>query len=102
MAKALYEFAIKKDVLSSGEIIFTPVCRRKGWNGIFGLYLFNHPWERITKIYNEYTIMDLHFTPKLSFAECEEHIAGYQKSLENANSDQVMTVEFQELEERKI
>jgi hypothetical protein len=98
MAKTVYEFAIKKDVLNSGKTIFTPVCRKKT---IWGR-LFPNSWERITNIYDEYLLMELDFIPELTYKDCEEHIAGYQKVLEESVENEVATVEFHNLEEQEI
>jgi hypothetical protein len=95
---ASYEFAIKRDTLNSGKIIYTPVCRRRAniWKR------FNHyPWERITKIYNEYILLDLTFVPDLSYEECEQHIRAYQKKLENSVAHHVASEEFHLLEEKE-
>lgn len=92
---AKYEFAIKKDVLNSGEIIYTPVCRRKLTLGRF----FPSQWERITRIYDKYILMELHWNPFLTYEECEEHIRGYQEELSKQIQNQVQTVEFHVLEE---
>lgn len=100
--KAVYEFAIKKDVLNSGQVIFTPVCRKKNWIGVFGLYLIQDPWERITKTYDVYELRDLNFTPDLTYIECEEHIIGYQQVLAEKVKDKIATVEFHTLEEKQI
>lgn len=98
---AKFEFAIKKDVLNSGKVIFTPVCRQKGWAGIFGLYLYNHPWIRITEIYGDYILMDLDWTPELTFEQCEKHIEGYQAKLDRSIENNLHYAEFQNLEERQ-
>lgn len=100
---AKYEFAIKKDVLNSGKTIFTPVCREKR-RTIFGLYLMlvPLPWQRIVNIYDEYILMELDFNPELTYKECEEHIAGYQKVLLQKVENEVVTVEFHTLEEKEI
>ena len=98
MAKAVYEFAIKKDVLNSGRTIYTPVCRKKSlWGRIFP-----NNWERITRIYDEYLLQELDFVPDLSYKECEEHIAGYQAVLKEAVENDVANVEFHTLEEKEI
>src|SRR5688572_10488739 len=95
---AKYEFAIKKDVLNSGKVIHTPVCRKKSrlgkWNP--------NPWVRIVKIYDEYVLMDLHFIPDLSYEECKEHISGYQGKLLKSVENQVAEVEFHALEEKSF
>lgn len=93
---AKYEFAVKKDVLNSGEIIYTPVCRKKSVLG--KLNIFPNVWERIVKIYDEYVLMELHWTPNLSYEQCEEHIRGYQEKLSKQIENQVQTVEFHTLE----
>lgn len=97
---AKYEFAIKKDVLNSGKTIFTPVCRKKFLLGRFNI--FPNPWERITKIYDQFTIMELHFIPELTYIECEEHIQGYQETLLQTIENQVAVIEFHSLEEKEI
>ena len=95
--KAVYEFAIKKEVLNSGKTVYIPVCRIKS-----KFTIFSNPWERITKIYKEFVVMDLHFIPDLTVEECKEHIAGYQAALNNAILDTVAKVEFEELEDFKV
>lgn len=97
---AKYEFAIKKDVLNSGKAIFTPVCRKKSRLG--KLNILPNPWERITKIYDEYVLMELDWTPELSYKECEAHIQGYQNVLLQKVENEVSTVEFHVLEEQEI
>lgn len=94
---AKYEFAIKKDLLNSGKIIFTPVCRKK-----FLFNIFSNPWERITKIYDQFTIMELHFIPELTQKECEEHIQGYQEVLLQTTKNQIAVIEFHSFEEQEI
>lgn len=92
---ASYEFAIKKDTLNSGKIIYTPICRKKTsiWKR------FNHyPWERITKIYNEYILLDIQFTPDLSYEECEQHIQAYQSKLKQSVAHEVALEELHVLE----
>lgn len=95
---AKYEFAIKKDVLNSGKAIYTPVCRQKSTLG----RIFPNHWIRITKIYNQYTLLELDFIPELSYAECEEHIEGYQQVLLQMVENQIATVEFHTLEEKEV
>lgn len=94
----VYEFAVKKDVLNSGKTIFTPVCRKKSKLG----RILPNPWERITNIYDTYLLMELQFTPELSYRECEEHIKGYQMVLRQQIENEVATVEFHTLEEKEI
>ena len=96
----IYEFAIKKDNLNSNKSIFTPVCRNKSKLEI--LNIFPNPWNRITKIYNEYILMELDFTPDLSYEECEQHIKGYQEILLQNIENQIATVEFHAFEEKEI
>lgn len=92
-----YEFAIKKNVLNSGKIIFTPVCRKKSRLGIF-----SDPWQRITRIYDTCVLLELDFEPELTYAECEQHIAGYQYVLSKQVENETATVEFHTLEEKEI
>lgn len=90
-----YEFAIKKDILNSGKVIYTPVCRKKSniWKR------FNqYPWERICKIYNEYILLDLQFTPDLTYEECEQHIQAYQDKLKQSVAHHVAVEELHVLE----
>lgn len=89
-----YEFSIKMEVSVSGKQNFTPVCREKS---IFGKYL-SSKWLRIVKIYNTYAIIEIDFEPELSFAECEEHIRGYKKQLEEQRSAEIAKVEFYSLQ----
>jgi hypothetical protein len=93
-----HEFAIKKDILNSGEIVLTPVVRLKSKYGRF----LNNKWNRITKIYGVYMLMELDFDPKLTREECKEHIQGYQQALRELNKNQVETIEFDTLEEKDI
>lgn len=93
-----YEFAIKKDVLKSGKVIFTPVCREKSRLPL----IFVNKWNRIVKIYEKYQIQDLDFNPDLTYKECEEHILGYQEVLRQMVQNDVLTVEFHTLEQREI
>lgn len=95
---ATYEFAVKKDILNSGKIIYSPVCRIKSK---FGRILSN-PWQRIVVLYGEYILMELDFIPELSHKECEDHIKAYQEILKQKVENQVATVEFNVLEEKQI
>lgn len=94
-----YEFAIRKQELGSGKIIFTPVCRKKP---ISRFLLINPPWERITKIYENYVLMDIHFEPDLSYDECKEHIHAFQEQLKRSKENDVVCVEFDALEEKDL
>lgn len=95
---AKFEFAIKKDVLNNGKIIYTPVCREKSKLG----RLFSGKWQRIVQIYERFFLMELDFIPELSYGECERHIQGYQEELMMQVQDQIATVEFHTLEEKEI
>lgn len=95
-----FEFAIKKDILKSGKVIHTPVCRKKSKLGRFNI--FSTPWNRIVEIYGEYSLMEIDFVPELSYKHCEEHIYGYQQVLLKKNENEVSTVEFHMLEEKEI
>lgn len=86
-----HEFAIKKDTLRSGKVFYTPVYRRIGWAT---------SWTRITRIYDEYLLMDLDFNPDITFAECEEHIAGYKKKLDKSKENEIKFVEYHKLENK--
>ena len=98
---AKYEFAIKKDMLYSGKAIYTPVCRKE--STFFGVpTTWNNPWNRITKIYNVYTLLELDFVPELSYEECEEHIKAYQDFLIKQDSHEVMSIELHALETKNI
>lgn len=92
-----YEFAIKKDTLNNGSIIYTPVCRKK--NILDKINIFSNPWERIVKIYDQYDIMDLPFVPILTYEECKDHIQGYQDHLRKLVGTQIAEIEFHTLEE---
>jgi len=94
---AKYEFTIKKDTLNSGKEILTPMCRKKATIGIF-----TKPWERIVKLYDQYVLMELDFFPELSYADCEEHIKGYQKVLSSHVQNTVVQVEYHSLEEKEL
>lgn len=95
-----YEFAIKKDTLNNGNVIYTPVCRKK--NILDKINIFSSPWERIVKIYDHYCIMDLNFVPNLSYEECKEHIQGYQNHLLKLVENQIAEIEFHTLEEVEV
>lgn len=92
---AKYEFAIKKDVLNSGNIIYTPVCRRRP---LLNISLFSNPWSRIVNIYGNYLIMELDFIPDLSYEDCKEHISGFQEKLQRIVENEIAQVEFDTLE----
>lgn len=94
-----YEFAIRKQELGSGKIIYTPVCRKKP---ISRFLLINPPWERITQIYDKYILMDLHFDPDLSYEDCKTHIQGFQNQLSKGKENEVVYVEFDTLEEKDL
>ena|SRR5688572_20999311 len=96
---AEYEFAIKKDVLNSGKTIHTPVCRKKSKLG--RLNIFPNPWERIVKLYDKYVLIELDWTPSLTYQECEEHIHGFQLSLTESINNQLHSVEFHALQDKK-
>lgn len=91
-----YEFAIKKEKLNSGETVFTPVCRQKVANKFFSF--FEHPWNRITRIYDQYFLLELNFTPNLTFEDCELHIKEYKKVLKQQSTNEVQSIELQSLE----
>lgn len=95
-----YEFAIKKDTLNNGSIIYTPVCRRSGILNKFTIFSSN--WERIVKIYDHYCVMDLNFVPDLTYEECKDHIQGYQNHLQKLVENQIAEIEFHTLEEIDI
>lgn len=94
-----YEFAIRKQELGSGRVIFTPVCRKKP---ISKFLLINPPWERITQVYDKYLLMDVGFEPDLSYEECKEHIHGFQEQLKKSKENDVVCVEFDALEEKDL
>jgi hypothetical protein len=96
---ATYEFAIQKNVLNSGKIIYTPVCRVKS---LFGNKIFPRRWERITKIYDNYILLDLDFMPELTFCQCQEHISAYKQILRRKVEKYVDQVDYHELEEEDI
>jgi len=91
-----YEFAIRKATLSSGKTTHTPVCRKK--TSITNLLIPN-PWERIVEVYGEYILMDIPFTPELSYEQCELHISKYQEKLMNEKLEEEETVEFEAVSE---
>lgn len=94
MSKTL-EFAIKKDILKSGAVIYTPVVRHKR-------LIFPEQWGRITLIYGRYVVLDLNFEPELSHEQCGEHIINYQNQLRKEQEHLVEQVEFDVLEEIKF
>ena len=97
----VYEFAIQKKVLNNGKEILTPVVRekRKKW---FIFPLPEKQWDRIVCIYGKYLTLELIWEPELTFAQCQEHIDGYQAKLIGEKSNEVAMTEFQNLEEKII
>lgn len=98
---AMYEFAIQKETLANGSILCTPVCRKRP-KFLGRLEVFANPWERITKIYDTYILMDLPFAPKLTYVECEEHIREYKAILQKQSETDVVQVEYHSLEEKEL
>lgn len=90
-----YEFAIKKDILKSGKEIFTPVTRKK-------TKLFSSNWQRITELYGVYMLLELDFTPELTYEQCKEHILKYQEAQIKKKEGNVEVVEFHDLEEKDL
>lgn len=89
-----YEFAIKKNLLNSGEYLLTPVFRIKSTR----FSPFKNKWERIVKIYDDFILMDLDTPPILTQQECEDHIMGYKNKLEIDSKNKVKTEEIQIVE----
>jgi hypothetical protein len=90
-----YEFAIKQNTLKSGKVVNIPLCRRKANR----LQIFNNPWERIVRIYDEYLLQDLDFNPDLTLSECEDHIRAYKEKLNNLSEDDIIEEKIHEIEE---
>jgi hypothetical protein len=95
MTKTIWEFTVKKTVLHSGREVLTPMARQKCW------FLPNQ-WCRISCLYGIYTLMDLDFTPQLTYDECVAHIHGYQQVLQNNVANTVKYEEYHEFTEYKI
>lgn len=93
----IYEFAVKKDVLNSGKEILTPVVRKK-----VKKWLYTNNWERITLIYDKYTLIPIDWEPELSYEQCVEHVKGYQEVLKQNIANDIQTVEFHNLEETAL
>lgn len=94
---ATVEFAIQKKTLNSGETVHIPVCRRKAL-----IPLLSVPWERITKVYDQYILLDIDFEPNLSLEECEEHIRCYKQKLLGLVENEVSEVIFQDHEKIEV
>lgn len=94
----IYEFAIKKDILNSGKEILTPVCRTKSkwrWAG-------SNPWCRISLVEGKHTLLELDWIPELTYKQCEERVKEYQKELLKKVANNVVIVEFHNLENKEI
>lgn len=91
-----HEFAVKKNTLHSGRVIFTPVYRTASRMNT----IMRTPWTRIIKIYDRFQLQDVDFEPNLTFDECEQHIAGYKAELEKLVEQKVTVTEFLKLEEK--
>ena len=87
-----YEFAIKKDTLKNGDIIYTPVVRKKGWS---------QPWNRITRVENSLMLQDIDWDAGLTFQECERRIEEYKEMLAERDGRYIQTTEFHKLEEKE-
>lgn len=90
----IYEFAIRKETTNGGTEILTPVVRIKR-------RFFPNPWQRITCLYGEYKILDLDFTPQLTYDQCVAHITGYQLALKQQTAHVVIIEEYHQLEQYK-
>lgn len=96
-----YEFAIKKETLNSGKIVYTPVCRVKTTLSFLG-ELFSNPWMRIVKAYDKYFLLDLHFNPDLTEIDCINHIEGYKKVIDESVASITSITDFQNLEFKEV
>lgn len=88
----MYEFAIKKDTLYNGDIVLTPVARKKA-------RFIPNKWERITKEYDRYALRDLDWNPVLTYLECQDHIIGYKEELKKKIENTVKSVTYDTLED---
>ena len=83
------EFSIHKKKLKSGEELCIPMTRVKS-----KVPFLKNPWGRIICIYGVYVLQDIDFEP-IDTIDCEAHIKGYIKQLEEACSKQIFSTEIQ-------
>lgn len=78
----MYEYSVRKEVLNSGEVIFTPLVRVKS-------KYIGKSWTRIVKIYDTYYDFDIDTNVRLTLDECQEHIKGFHNQFENTQLNKV-------------
>lgn len=90
-----FEFAVKKEVLKGGEVIFTPLFREKSkWKILSG-----SGWTQIVKLYDEYILLDHPGQHNLTFETCIEHIEGYKQKLLLQQNGQLTELEILQIHE---
>ena len=89
MKTTTYEFSIKKETLGSGITNHIPVVRTTN-----SFPFVQNKWERITKVYDTFVVLDLHFEPQLTLEEALEHIAGYKEILKNQAEIEIKKTEY--------
>lgn len=89
----VFEFAIRKEILKSGKVRYTPVVRRKR-------RFFQESWNRIVNLYGKYVLLELDFDPELTHEQCAEHLINYQRQLKEEQGHLVDIIEYDQLEEQ--
>lgn len=90
----MQEFAIKKETLTDGTVILTPVTRVRS-------RLFPNKWERITKVEDKYILQDLDWNPVLTYEECNERIDYYKEFIRKKIQNTVKSVTYDTLEKHQ-
>lgn len=91
-----YQFAVKKEVLNSGKELFTPCVRTV--KKVFFRNVYSN-WDRVTKIYDRFTTLELDFYPELTFEECKDHLTEYKKVLQKNIENNLKEETYLDLEE---
>lgn len=90
----MYEVAIQKDILNSGEEILTPVFREKS-----RFKFLNTPWRRICNIDGIYELHEFDTRiPFLTIEQCQERIDGYKAYLKEKSKNKIKNSDFVNLE----
>ena len=82
-----YEFAIKQEVLNSGETVFTPVIREK--SNSWWKKLFPNPWYRLANVEGVVQILDVDRVVYLAYDECEDRIRAFKEQMAEKDRDKV-------------
>lgn len=86
-AEDRYNFRIKKEVLNSGEEIYTPLAQNKK-----KFLLVSDVWQRISYVEGVFMLLDLPFTPKLTEQDCLERIEEFKKTLKEETESDIKDV----------